>query len=177
MTLHYQNKYTTIGVNNLGQLYFHPNYLVVVDMIDSADNEHDLIKVQAIKDNESDYTFSYLPIETTKSPVIRFMLNRDWNSFDFKEMFNRGILPFKHTSITCAMLLAQWMGFTQVGIVGFDLTNHVISDYINNVNEFCEHIVHFGRQNGTEYLNLSPDSLVSTIPKCTIEEFDNWYGG
>ena len=171
--------FTSIGVNAIG-MYFTPDYLVVVDRVqimNNWDNRPELKeRAQYIHNSNADFVFSKFNNDYLLSQWIPIRLE-PLVDYDPEYALNQNKMFSQSTATVTAISLAIYMGFNQIGVIGFDLVRHQLENHRDNLNEACEKIVSFCHKKGVEILNVSSQSLIDTLPKCSVEQFIDWYGG
>lgn len=175
----------TIGVNDIEKLYL-PNYLVVTEKEtikknfpkDSPEDK----KNKIILASKADYIFSVHELPFQSERIVRIPERR------FKENLNKiynenGLFRLRKSSTT-ALSLALYMGFSQIGIIGFDLrgdramfneTNNVSMkpEWFSEMNQFMKKVYEWGLSRNQEIYNLSEISLINAFPKMNYQDFMN----
>ena len=135
-------------------------------------------KVIRILNTKCEYAFSKYPLPFVNAQ--RISLKQGLESFRCaspSDMIKRSRIFHIATSTISSIALAIHMGFKQIGVIGFDLTGHSMAKHAEGINRNTDIIQESSHELGVEILNLSKDSMIESFNKCTIEEFDNWYGG
>ena len=162
-----------IGVNTIGD-YLTPDACIMLDRTDISDSLPDEINAKhtrMITDNPARYVFNKRPIECRHSKVIRFgtyMITMG----GIDKMFVKDMLFAFNTTTITAISLAMYMGFKKIGVVGFDVSGHAIECNLVGLNHACQLITDYCHLHGVEIMNLSAQSLIETIPKVSMEQFE-----
>lgn len=174
MTLYYIKKINnkkafTIGVNDIVK-HFTPSYHVVVDNITlSVPQYRD--KHRRILESRAKYFFSFHPLNLSNSKLIRFKYNGFNSKREIDEIFGRGNLFTCRTSVIVAISLAIYMGFTKIGVIGFDLKNHPIIDQLPYISNACSIINEYCKEYKIKIFNLSKYSLVNGLEYKSLKDF------
>jgi len=159
----------SIGVN-YGSRWYVPNYQVIVDRINSAELSH-WMRRYIIEECTASYLFAPYPVPNmhpTWVPIRVCALHQ----MDIQQIFKRQALFVYYTSTLTALALALYMGFTRIGILGFDLYNHpILEPYAHSINQMCYRILDYARERGIELTNLSPASLITAFPTWELKDF------
>lgn len=175
--------YPTIGINTIGD-YYDPTYLVHVDRLDLK-HLHGIIngvdidaKYRRIADTNCQYVFSpramdyYKHALWIKINMVNASEKTPWGYIqEHKVVCATGSMP-------ASICLAAYMGFKQIGIIGWDLIGHhhfSKPQIIDEVNGVAKYLYEDFRQHGIELYNLSDQTLVHTLPKWDIESFKETY--
>ncbi len=171
---------TTIGVNNIGQSGFVPDYVVVVDPIGSFQN---------FKKENMHYSVPFFTPspegwdKVVKGPIVNYNF-AGYNLSNFGEIFGSDYMNIGHTSTFCAVIAAAYLGFTEIGMIGVDMTRghaydkddtklHPLNRILDTVNGEFLKLNRVLRENGIEVFNLSEKSLITAFPKKSIKSFVN----
>lgn len=132
-----------------------------------------------IKNNKGIAFFTGQQWKDTQTPVFRINLKKD-HDYHFYSPTNKLFVPYGKTSIYVALYIAKFLGFIQIGLVGYDFTpNRILpssstdlleSDRIHCNNELYNLYMWFSR-NGIIIFNLSDVSRIVNIPKADWENF------
>ncbi len=175
-----QDNLTTIGVNNIGGS-FHPDYVVVADPIGSFQKR----KLEMMKDYKMPF-FTPSPEgwdNVFKSPLVSYRFAGYDIESDFGSVYGSDFVNVGHTSVFCALVIASYLGFERIGLIGCDITacghsydtednhRHELSRILNRINKEFVSLNRAFRQNGIEVFNLSDISAVTAFPKIPINEF------
>lgn len=169
-----------IGVNNIKSVYV-PDTVLVVDPIGSF-QKHKLANM--------DYgqTPFVTPHPKDWGKYCKNIVSYEFAGYDIESDFgtNYGsdFINVGHTSTFCALILASYLGYTEIGMIGVDMTRghcydkedtklHPLNRILNKVNEEFLKLNRVFRENGIEVFNLSSQSLVTAFPKKSIESFIN----
>lgn len=168
-----------IGVNSIAD-YLTPHYLVVLDKLYRDAPEHSYPEGQqeriiGIADTGADYAFAPFDIGF-KSPFVKTNLATIKPIPDIKAAFQNHKLIACVTSTIAAISLALYMGFRQIGVIGFDVQGHKIESQIGEMNRGCDLLYDYGNKNGMEIVNLSERSLITSFPRITLKQFRGYYG-
>ena len=170
-----------IGVNNIKSVYV-PDVVLVCDPIGSF-QKHKLANMDYgetpfVTPHPKDWG------QYCKNIVSYQFAGYDIES-DFGTNYGSDFINVGHTSIYCALVLAAYLGYTQIGLTGCDITatghcydtkdnhRHELSRILNTINREFTNMNRVFRQNGIEVFNLSDISAVTAFPKIPINEFLN----
>lgn len=158
----------TIGVNRIVQ-YFIPNYLIISDRMHSQPGKYDEI-VFDILSGGYNLAFSYQPgTEFKKCDTVHYDITPITTGFE--KAFNYHKLPGIVTTTEIAISLALYLGFANIGLIGFDLTGHgneLGAPIINH--DLCYHREYAEDNNQSIYM-LSDKSLVTTFEYIHFDQF------
>lgn len=162
--------YFTIGVNDIGRLY-QPTYLVVLNDKQTFLAE----RWEYVKNSKCPTIFTHikhLPIQEAQRCVIK--LGRYGQCELDKEA-----VDYTSNSPYVACMIAAFMGFKKIGLLGVDFTahhffrrsgEHSLARKLNTINREYENMHRVMRSRGIELVNLSEDSKI-TIPKMKLCNF------
>lgn len=171
------DKYICIGINDIYRYGFTPKYMVLLDYLKRYSDYGNLQKkIECIANSKSEYCFTQFPFDFEYAKNIKIPIE-NLSNHNANDIMNRGNLFAYHTSTITAISLAIYMGFKQIGIIGFDLLDHAMEKDSSTINKYCEKINEYCRTIGVEILNLSKDSLITAFNTVTIQQFNEWYGG
>ena len=165
-------RFTTIGVNDVGRL-FQPDYLVVVDPPARFNGD----RFDFVRTSRARYLFTQLAdLDVPHPNVVRFVLGAK----DGTDLSNPDVLHYSVVTPYVALCLAIHMGAAHVGLIGVDFTDgHFFGP--TGTNEWAPHVVsidqQFGRLSraalarGVRVFNLSPISRLTSMPHMAIETF------
>jgi hypothetical protein len=163
--------YFTIGVNDIGRIY-QPNYLVVL-------NDKQSFKPgrwEWIENSKSPFVFTHiktLGVPDEKRVVLQ--LGR-YGGCDLE----KESVDYTSNSTYVACIIAAYMGFTKIGIIGMDFTpdhffaetgEHSLARKVNVISQEYSALRTAFLRRGIEFVNLSQVSRITSIPKQKIEEF------
>ena len=163
--------YITIGVNDLSRLYT-PNYLVVVN----DKNSFPADRWKWIGESKCPHIFTHLKnLAVDENARVLLQLGRYGGSD-----LDKDAVDYTSNSTYIACIVAAYMGAKKIGIIGCDWTHnhffaqtgeHSLSKRINSINmEYSALKAAFERK-GIEFVNLSPTSRLTCIPKQDIKDF------
>lgn len=169
--LRHPDRFTTIGVNDIGRA-FSPKYLLNVN----NKNQYKGDRFQYIENSRAQYLFTHTPKEQgqAKIPIVTFEIDPRTGGVEIID----GKLPHFRNSPYMAVALAGYMGAKRIGVIGVDFTeNHFwIKDGLHRLNGELEAIdkqygklAAYLKEKGTEVWNLSPISRLTTLPKASLE--------
>jgi hypothetical protein len=162
--------YFTIGVNDIGRIY-QPNYLVVLnDKQTFLDERWEFIRISKCP---TIFThIKHLPIDDAQKCLIKL------GRYGACEL-GKDQVDYTSNSPYVACMIAAYMGFRKIGLLGVDFTNHhffkksgehSLARKVNVINKEYETMHRVLRANGIEFVNLSQESKI-TIPKVKLEDF------
>ena len=170
MILPYKKKVTTIGVNDIDAL-FTPEYLCIVDPPLAFSDE----RRKTVENSKSKYLFTPRPLWSHEKQVI---FNIGGTGTD--QLQCRGGNSFVNHSITSpyiAVILAFYLGATNIGLLGVDFTDnhfnsndgkHNLYNRLHVIDNDFSHLRERLKDFGCGLVNLSPESLLKSLPKCDI---------
>lgn len=163
--------YIIIGVNDLSRLYS-PNYLVVLN--DKSSFEHD--RWEWIDKTQSPHIFTHIKnLAVNEEARILLQLGR-YGGTDLE----KDAVDYTSNSTYVACIIAAYMGATKIGLLGVDFTlnhffaqsgEHSLAKRVNNISQEYEVLWHAMKLKGIEFVNLSQESKITSIPKQTLAEF------
>lgn len=184
-------RYWTISMNDICRK-FHPTYHVMVD-------SHTPEKISRRRD-KNDFMVRYEYIQKTKAMYYFMPIS---HSYDFPpdrtvriryrsisrvENIKFGDIPylFYRTTMTVAIHLALYMGFSKLGILGLDFTpdyfyaktgaHEIIQknkgDIIGQLNKVFSELNNMAICNNQEIINLNPNSLIKSFKFGEISEIN-----
>jgi len=166
----------TIGVNAFEWMYdLTPFYSVFSDKIDMpVETDEHYAKHKAILNNYSMYSFTHNDNDFRFSMPVGYRF-QDVKSDDLDKMLNRNLLPSCVTTTEIAIGLALYMGFKNIGIIGFDLYDYIAHTHSEIINQGCDIFQEHAKRKGVNIWNLSEHSAVTSFPYIPFNEFvDNW---
>ncbi len=162
--------YYTIGVNDLGRL-FTSNYLVVLNDIKSFKGD----RWKYVAESKASHIFTHIKTLAVKEDQKVILQLGKYGSCDL----NKDQVDYTGNSPYVACIIAAYMGFTKIGLLGVDFQRnhffgetgeHSLNKKINVINKEYEHLRIAMKTKGIELVNLSPTSNI-TIPKQRLEDF------
>ncbi len=164
-------RFTTIGVNDVGRL-FNPDYLVVVNPRSQFSGD----RFQFVENTRSKAVFTPFDLGISHPNIVRFRLGRRGGT-DSSDVDS---LPYTRNSPYVALCLALHMGAKRIGLIGVDFTDHhffgdtgrhPLTGELDQINEEYAAISNRCRQMGVEVYNLSANSRLTAFPKMMPEDF------
>ena len=160
-----------IGVNDIGRLLT-PDYLLVVN--DKYAFSQD--RWQWIEKTGVQYVFSHLPnMQVSNEKLVIFKLGR------YRQVnLDRESIDYSNNSPYMAIILAYYMGASKIGLLGVDFTNdhffaktgrHPLSSRLPEINTEYRKLMAALHGKNIPIFNLSPNSLLTSIPKCDTGSF------
>lgn len=168
----------TIGVNSIGQHWFHPEHLVIIDRFyqpesDAVYPEDQKSKIAAMVANQSLYTFYPYEGIFLFSQFIKFRMCGG-RPLDYAHTHDQ--LWYYYTTTITGISLAVYMGCPQIGVIGLDCSkNHPTYGVLAGIEQTLKSILNYTRSCGIEIVNLSPISLVEALPKMDLARFIELY--
>jgi len=165
--------FVTIGVNDVGRL-FDPNYLVVLNPRSQFNSD----RFKFVQHSAAEALFTQLNLGISHPRVVRFKLGERGGT----DVSSDASLPFTRNSPYVAVCLAAYMGAKRIGVIGVDFTDHhffvksgrhVLNRQIVSINKEYEALFNALSRQGVELINLSKDSLLTSIPKQSISDFQS----
>lgn len=171
------DKCFTIGVNDIGD-FCDPDMLVLLDEKQVfTDTRYETIINTRPKMIASQFKCWDKYITAPHNFFQLVIGSRGFNKFD--EDLSRGRIPVATTSTYVATILAYYMGFKRIGMIGVDFTqNHYNNnDGVHKLNRRLQEVIdsYTGlysklKENGVEFWNLSVESVIP-VPKMDLKEF------
>ncbi|MBL8176490.1 MAG: hypothetical protein JNK48_17575, partial [Bryobacterales bacterium] len=164
-------RYTSIGVNDVGRL-FHPDYLLVLN--GKAEFRGD--RFHFVETTRARVVFTQLKPQFAHPHIVRFPLGRKGGT-DFGDP---NVLHYTRNSPYVALCLAAHMGARRIGLIGVDFTDHhffartgqhTLTADLPRINEEYRQLYERLRELGIEVFNLSAQSRLTALPKMTPEQF------
>lgn len=165
------DKVTTIGVNDIGEL-FTPDYLVVID---------------------SPLAFSEERRKTIENTDCALITQKQWNNEKqiyiqlkgegVSELAERGrnnYVNHSRTSVYVATIIAYYLGAKKIGLLGVDFTDnhynrqdgkHNLTDRVAEIDADFGRLARALRGYGCKLVNLSEQSRLKSLEKQSIEDF------
>jgi hypothetical protein len=169
------DRFTTIGVNDIGRL-FTPDYLVVLN--DRRGFKGDRWK--HVKMTKAKNVFTHFKsdknLDINNPNIVRFTLG----SHGGLNINDRTKVDHTSNSPYVACIIAYHMGAKRIGLIGVDFTpnhffgktgRHSLHGRIPNIIQEYGKLKKAFQDNGVDFFNLSSSSVVNTVPKKPIETF------
>lgn len=165
-------RYTTIGVNDVGRL-FTPDYLLVVN----SRSQFAPGRFEAVAQSRARVLFSHLELGVPHPHQVRFALGQR-GGVDFS---NPDTLNYTRNSPYPALCLAIHMGARRIGLIGVDFTAdhffgatgvHGLSRELNQIDAEYRRLQEACARAGIEVVNLSAGSRLTAFPKMSLDEFE-----
>ena len=162
---------TTIGVNNIQQK-FDTDYLVTLDNIQKFDNE----RKQAIINNKGVLFTQLGEWSSVRSNVVTFELG-NYGGIRFMENISAGKFNYSYTSPFVACVLAIYMGFDEIGMIGVDFTDNHFNkkdgkhNLVGRLNQIDKHFAELNSYH--KIYNLSSISQLRSLDRCELSSFVN----
>jgi hypothetical protein len=160
----------TIGVNDIGRLYS-SNYLVVLN--DKASFKPD--RWEWVEKSQCPHIFTHIKgLAVKEESKVLLQLGR-YGGCDL----DKEAVDYTSNSPFVGCIIAAYMGFTKIGILGVDFTlghffentgEHTLSKKINVINQEYILLKQAMDRKGIELVNLSAASRIQ-LPKQTLSEF------
>jgi hypothetical protein len=166
-------RFTTIGVNDIGRL-FQPTYLVNVN----NKNQYRGDRFSWIENTQAKALFTHNPQEqgNVKVPIVTFELSREVGSVRIQG----NEMPHFRNSPYIGVALGGFMGAKRIGLIGVDFTDnhfwikdgpHRLAREFDRINaQYGKLAQHLGDQ-GIEVFNLSPISRLTSLAKLSLKEW------
>lgn len=175
----YLDKCFKIGVNDIGD-FCDPDLLLILDE-KSAFAPH---RVETIVNTRPQLLASNFECwdKLITAPHNFFNIitgNRGMARWD--EDISKDKMPVATTSTYCAVILAYYMGFKKIGMIGVDFTQnhynnqdgvHTLNKRIKEVNQSYELLYKKLKGYKVEFWNLSKESIIN-VPKMDLDTFFN----
>lgn len=159
----------TIGVNNIQQK-FDTDYLVTLDSIQKFDEE----RKQAIINNKGILFTQLGEWKKVRDNVVEFKLG-NYGGMNLGRNLEEGKLNYSFTSPFVACVLAIYMGFEEIGLLGVDFTDnhfnkkdgkHNLVGRLSQIDKHFEEINRFHK-----IYNLSSVSLLRSLDSMELSSF------
>lgn len=166
-----------IGVNDIGRLLT-PNYLLVVNP-SSSFNEN---KKQSIINTKASYFFTQYQNDWNELNDKKILIKLGTNTLS--NLDNPEKIDFSKDSPFMAVILAYKMGASKIGLIGVDFTpNHfhdkdgthllVKRNLFPIIDQNYNNLFNALQQRNIQLYNLSSCSLLTKIPKISLDQFCN----
>jgi len=160
-----------IGVNDVGRRTC-PDYLVVVD------DEHSMAGERwwFVAHSRAKYVFAPFELHLRHSIAVRLVLGEYGGTAIERES---GI-PITQNSPYVAVCLAAYMGASRIGLLGVDFRDdhfygptgrHPLTQHVQMIDQQYRALCRALEYRDTELINLSLDSALVSLPKCSIATF------
>lgn len=168
----------TIGVNDVGRL-FTPHYLVVLNPPRQFRGD----RFTHVQQSQAQALFTQLPptaLGPVNPPVVPFTLGPFGGTDIDTGPESDGRLPHTQNSPYVAVCLAAWMGAKRIGLIGVDFTEHhffarsgrhPLSARLARIDQEYGALAQALKARGTELVNLSPVSLLHSLPRLSLRDF------
>lgn len=173
-TLAEPQRFTTIGVNDVGRL-FDPDYLVVVN----PRSQFKADRFVHVERSQARALFTQLDLGLVRPTVVRFKLGR----YGGTDTLGTAVLHYTQNSPYVAVCLAALMGARRIGLIGVDFTDHhffaatgrhVLAGRLREIDQQYAGLAQALQQRGIELVNLSPISRLSALPRMRISPEGTW---
>jgi hypothetical protein len=181
-----ENNMITFGVNDICKL-FTPNYCVYLDNFnDKVEERIEWFKkinskyIFAPRTDDRKYEFSeWIKIEYE---FLRYNADKNKNS-SIKDIHSRNKVFVGISSVIAAISISIYMGFKNIGIIGFDfngdrflnkgLGNHPLcsNNYIEKIENICKVINEYCKETNINLKNVSNISKINSFEK---EDYETW---
>lgn len=163
-----------IGVNNIKSVYT-PDAVLVCDPASSFNGK-------AMDYGDTPF-FTPHPEQWPKCRNIISYGFGGYNLLNFDSNFGGDLINTGHTSVYCALILAAYLGYDKLGLVGCDITSpghcydtedkkpHELSFMLGKINKEFGELDSALRQKGIKIYNLSDISAVTAFSKISIKDF------
>jgi hypothetical protein len=164
-------RYTTIGVNDVGRL-FDPTYLLVVNPRSQFKGD----RFSYVEQSNAQALFTQLDLGPVRPPVVRFKLGQ----YGGTDIGNGDVLHYTQNSPYAAVCLAAYMGARRIGLIGVDLTDnhffaatgrHPLAGRLHEIDAQYGRLAAALRKRGVELVNLSSISRLTSLPKADATSF------
>jgi hypothetical protein len=186
----YKSKYIIFGVNDFETAFktkYRPDYLVISEDFSREQfsaNATNIEKTNAMLNSRCKYIFSVYDNGYTYTKPIKITAKSVLEKMTIEEIFKYEMLFAYRKITTLALSLAIWMGFKNIGLIGFDLTgDRICRNSTNALNihterrerdmqRACNIINCYAQANNIDIYNLSNISIIEAFRKIDIQEFD-----
>ena len=164
-------RFTTIGVNDVGRL-FDPTYLVVVNPRSQFKDD----RFRYVEQSNAQTIFTQLDLGPLRAPVSRFRLGR----YGGTDVPADDTLHYTQNSPYVAVCLAAHMGATRIGLIGVDFTDHhffaptgrhSLAGRLRVIDAEYGRLGAALKQRGIELVNLSAASRLTSLPKLSLSGY------
>ena len=164
-------RFTTIGVNDVGRL-FDPTYLVVVN----PRSQFKADRFRYVEQSNAQALFTQLDLGPVRAPVVRFRLGRHGGT----DTEAADVLHYTQNSPYVAVCLAALMGARRIGLIGVDLTDHhffastgrhSLAGRLREIDAEYGRLAAALRNRGIELVNLSSSSRLTSLPRLALSDW------
>jgi len=160
----------TIGINDIGKL-FYPDFLVVSDVLPISEDGRHFHKVKRMLDTGSRLAFTYSKENVfNKSDMIYYSIS-PIKTVELEKSFDHHILPASVTTTEIGISLAIYLGFSYIGIIGFDMIGHDNETQVDYINEDLDKLNDYAIDHGNQIFNLSKSSLIVSFDYMKFNDF------
>ena len=162
-------RFVTIGVNDIGRL-FTPDYLVVVN------ERRQFTQDRYVHVEQSQAKAVFSQFDLTHPRAVRFRLgSRGGTSSP-----DADTLDYTNNSPYVAVNLARHMGAARIGLIGVDFDDdhffgstgrHPLAGQLAQIDQEYALLSAACRAEGVEFVNLSPNSRLTSLPRATPDEW------
>jgi hypothetical protein len=158
-------RFVTIGVNDVGRL-FTPDYLIVVN----GRRQFTQDRYVHVEQSQAKAVFSQLDLAHPRA--VRFRLGRRGGT----DRADADSLHYTNNSPYIAVNLARHMGAARIGLIGVDFEDdhffgptgrHPLAGQLAQIDREYAALSAACRAEGTELVNLSPSSRLTSLPRTT----------
>ena len=170
----YKNDFFTIGVNDIGEFHT-PDILLLLDVPTVFTPE----RRKTIENTPSKiFTSNVARWETKAEKYVDFRIGSR-SLKDIDKNFDDGRLCVSSTSTYVGIVLAYYMGFKRIGMIGVDFTQnhynrkdgvHSLNKKLQTIQKAYTELEALLKSRGVEFYNLSKDSAIDTT-KMSVEDF------
>jgi hypothetical protein len=157
----------SIGVNGVGA-FFLPMYLLVSDYLDTTGQHGE--RAQAICSTPCECAFTPTQQQFDQAETVRYSM-LPLHRMDPSTILAHDALWSSMTSTETAIGLAVYMGFTSIGVIGWDLKDHPCEEHLDRINRDMAVVALYGEQAGIKLWNVSPQSLITAFPYLDFFQF------
>ena len=169
----------TIGVNDIGD-FCDPDMLVILD----EPHAFTPTRQETIIHTRPKMLASQVQYWNTHITAPHDFFHLEFGSRGigkFDDDISRNKIPIANTSTYVGVVLAYYMGFRKIGMIGVDFTKdhynnadgvHKLNSRIKDVNDSYINIYNKLKEKGVEFWNLSKESIID-VPKMDLKEFFN----
>lgn len=164
-------RFTTIGVNDVGRL-FTPDYLVVLNPRSQFSDD----RFRYVEESQAKALFTQLDLGISHPNLVRFRLGRRGDA----DLSDAVSLPYTSNSPYVALCLALHMGAKRIGLIGVDFTDHhffgptgshPLSERLKQIDDEYKALARTCARLGVEVYNLGATSRLTAFPKISPAEF------
>lgn len=165
--------YWTIGVNDIGR-WWTPDFLVVVDAKRTFTQYGRWIYVEGTKAGHVFYNQGYPLFDEIGHPSMTpFKVEYPKKGEGIMPLDKEYTVPCMRSSVHSAAGIALRMGAAKVGIIGADHTDdHNTKGSLRGINAMWGNMREQFEEKGTELVNLSSISAITSLPLASLKDFD-----